>query len=246
MKTIINFIITLLFVIPTIGNAQLCIIYDKDGATNVREEASIRSKVIGKLFEGQVFAISSYIEAEVNQSKEWIAVNFPLEKNAKEKKFLKFDGEEKVGFVHKSRLVELDELPVFERIKEQKNKAIHAFNEVQITIETQTFNDANHKIVRDKYGSYLIDGEVAYTYSEGTNIEIKSISMQSKNETFVIPNTAFKNLFMVDASRTEVYIGKKNEYYIVFSAADGSQSYNIIYCLKDNQLFSMTVTSVIP
>lgn len=39
--------------------AQLCIINDKDGYTNVREKASQNSKIVGKVIENQVFAIDS-------------------------------------------------------------------------------------------------------------------------------------------------------------------------------------------
>lgn len=51
---------------------------------------------------------------------------------------------------------------------------------------------------------------------------------------------------MVNALITKVYRGKKGEYYIVFNAGDGADGYNIIYCLKNNKIFSMTITSTLP
>ncbi|HEU4496144.1 MAG TPA: SH3 domain-containing protein [Flavobacterium sp.] len=229
---------------PEIGRAQLCICYDSDGYANIRDKPSLGSKIIGKIVEGQIFAIS-YMQEE-NKSNDWIAANFTPSNNLKEKKFLKFDGEEKTGFVHKSRLEELETLPAFKIKIMNADKAVHTYKDVAISVETQAFKKSDHSVVKTKEGSYLIDGKEAYPYYGGDATEIKGIAVKSGDEVYVIPKSTFKNLFMARASDTKVYIGKKGEYYLKFDAGDGADFYSIVYCLKGNKIFSMTVTSTIP
>lgn len=225
--------------------AQLFIINDKDGYTNVREEPNQNSKIIGKIIENQVFAIDSYVQDEENKSNDWIAIKFPIHID-KKSNFLKFEGEEKTGYVHKSRLVELENLPKFEKNEMHPNKVIHQYKDVEVIIETQAFKRSDHKISQSDEGFYLIDGEKAFPYYGGETTEIKSIVFKSKDKTFISPKNFFKNLLMVNAENTSVYRGNNDESYLLFDAGDGADSYNIILCIKDYKLFSRTITSTIP
>lgn len=245
MKELFKTLLIIVLLFPKNSNAQLCIVYDKDGYTNVRKKPSGDSEIIGKIIEGQVFTIASYIQEE-NKSKDWIAVNFSLSKDLKEKNFLKFDSDESLGYIHKSRLIELETLPVFEITEVGDNKVIHSFKDVQITVETQYFKKSDHKVIQSKEGYYLVDGEKAYPYYGGNSTEIKSIILKSKNKIVVVPKNTFKNLFEISALSSKVYIGNNGELYIEFDAGDGADSYNIIYCLKNANLFSMTITSTLP
>ncbi|MNT68531.1 hypothetical protein D3C72_2067720 [compost metagenome] len=92
----------------------------------------------------------------------------------------------------------------------------------------------------------MIDGEKAFTYYDGDTTEIKNITVKSKNITYNFPKITFKNLMRIDAKNSVVYSGNKGELYIVFNAGDGGDSYNIIFCVKDNRLISRSVTSTIP
>lgn len=235
--------ISLLFV--EVYQAQLCIIYDKDGYSNVREKPDQNSKIIGKIVGHQAFAIDSYVQDEENKSKDWIAVKFPINIE-KKPNFLKFEGEEKTGYIHKSRLVELEKLPKFEKNELNSDKVIHQNKDFEVIIETQAFKKLNHKITQTDKGFFLIDGEKAFTYYGGDTTEIKTMIVKSKNQTYVFPKTTFKNLMRTDAKNSVVYSGKKGEFYIVFNAGDGGDSYNIVFCVKDNKLFSRTITSTIP
>jgi len=226
-------------------NAQLFIINDKDGYTNVREEANQNSKINGRIIENQVFAIDSYLQDEENKSNDWIAIKFPTNID-KKSNFLKFEGEEKTGYVHKSRLVELENLQKFEKIEVNSNKVIHQNNDTEVVIETQAFKRPDHKISQSDKGFYLIDGDKAFPYYGGETTEIKSIVFKSKDKTFIFPKKSFKNLLMVNAENTSIYRGNNDESYLVFDAGDGADSYNIIFCIKGHKLFSRTITSTIP
>ena len=235
--------ISLLF--AELYQAQICIINDNDGYTNVRDKANQNSKIIGKITEYQAFPIDSYVQDEENKSKDWIAVKFPINID-KKSDFLKFEGEEKTGYIHKSRMVELENLPKFEKNELNSNKVVHQNKDVEVIIETQAFKKSEHKITQTDNGYFLIDGEKAFTYYGGDTTEIKTITVKSKNKTYVFPKTTFKNLMMTDAKNSVVHSENKGKLYIVFNAGDGGDSYNIIFCVKDNKLFSRTITSKIP
>lgn len=228
-----------------VSKAQLCIITDKDGYTNVREKSNQYSKIISKVTDYQAFAIDSYVQDEENKSQDWIAVKFPINID-KKSSFLKFEGGEKTGYIHKSRLVELETLPKFEKTELNLNKVIHHHKDTEILIETKSFNKSHHKITQSDKGFYLIDGEKAVSYYGGDSTEIANIIIKTKNKSYKLPNDSFKNLMMTDAKNALVHIGNKGELYIVFYAGDGADSYNIIFCIKENRLFSRTITSTIP
>ena len=228
-----------------ICQAQLCIISDKDGYSNVREKPNQNSKIIGKIIEEQVFEIDSYMQDEKNKSKDWIAVKFPIRIN-KNPDFLRFEGEEKTGYLHKSRLKELENLPEFEKTEVNLHKVIHHNKDTKITIESQAFVQANHKITQSDKGFYLIDGEKAMAYNGGESTEIKSIVIKSKNSNYTVPKTSFRNLLTAQAVNTRIFQGSGNEVYIVFDAGDGADSYNIVFCIRNNRLFFRTITSTIP
>ena len=243
LKTVLFFVIAFQ---ASISRAQLSICYDRDGYTNIRQLPGINSKIIGTIVEGEVFAIASYTQDEENKSADWIAINFPTGNSKSVENMIKFSGEEQLGYIHKSRLMKLEDLSVLKRKEINSSKLIHQDEVLEVTIETQTFLPKDHKIVQQKEGNYLIDGQNAFRYYGGETTEIKSITLKSIDKNQIFSPTTFKNLFGVSALNTKVYKGKKNEYYIEFDAGDGADSYNIIYCWKNDKIFSMTVTSTIP
>ncbi len=230
---------------PKFSLAQLSVCYDDDGYTNIRKSPSKNSKIISKIIEGQVFAIAAF-EQDENKSKDWVAIDFPKTNNTSEKDFLKFDGDENVGYIHKSRIVNLEDLPKLTKTEINSNKVVHSNKDLQITVETQIFTASNHKIIKTKEGSFLIDGKKSYPYYGGNTTEIKNITLKTKSNTYTFPKKSFKNLFMVNATNSIVYMGKIGEYYLEFDAGDGADGYNIIYCLKNNKVFSITITSMLP
>ncbi|WP_026977764.1 hypothetical protein [Flavobacterium tegetincola] len=76
--------------------------------------------------------------------------------------------------------------------------------------------------------------------------EIKSVSVKTKAGVYYFPKNAFSKLYEINLDQTEVYIGKQKEIYLAVSGADGSDSYDAIWCLKNGKLFSMTVMQTIP
>lgn len=188
-----------------------------------------------------------HIQEYENKAADWIAVSFPLTNNLSEKDFLKFDGEENLGYVHKSRFVKLEDLPKLKSTEIDTNKILHRGEDVQLAIETQVFKKSDHKIIQTKEGRFLVDGKEAYPYyGEETVTEIKNITWENTGKTYSFPKKSFKNLFRLDASNTKVYKGNKEEYYLVLDAGDGADGYEIIYCIKNNIIFSMTTTSTLP
>lgn len=245
MKVYCKVILFLLTLFPNSSIAQLSVCYDSDGYTNVRKSPSIHSKIIGKIIEGQVFSVAAYLEE--GKSTEWIAINFSLASNLIKGRFLKFNGQENLGYIHKSRLVNLKNLTKLKTTEINDTEVVHSNENLQILIKTREFRKLTHKITKTQKGFFLVDGKKAYPYyGEDHLAEIKDIILKVKNKTYSFPEESFKNFFRISASNTEVYKGNKEEYYLVFNAGDGADGYNLVYCLKNNTLFSMTVTSTLP
>lgn len=223
-------------------NAQdLAIIYDKDGFTNVHQSASVNSPIIGKIKEGQVFCISPFNDDLKN--KEWFAVWFPIKPQSDIKDFIKSDDTNQDGFVHRSRITFLAELEKVLAKQLSDDKFIFKAQEFELSIETkvdqskqETLGNSARETDPEQWGRC---GVMPIN-------EIKSVSVKTKAGVYYFPKNAFSKLYEINLDQTEVYIGKQKEIYLAVSGADGSDSYDAIWCLKNGKLFSMTVMQTIP
>ncbi|MEO5911329.1 MAG: hypothetical protein ABIP95_10600 [Pelobium sp.] len=223
-------------------NAQdLAIIYDKDGYTNVRQSASLKSPIIGKIKEGQVFCISPFNDDFKN--KDWFAVWFPIKPKHDIKDFIKSEDTKQDGFVHRSRITFLVDLKEIGAEQLSDDKFIFKAQEFELSIATKayqkkpgTLGDLAMKTDPAQWGSYGVT----------PRNEFKSISVKTKAGVYYFPKNAFSKLYEINLDQTHVYIGKQKEIYLAVSGADGSDSYDAIWCLKTGKLFSMTVMQTIP
>jgi hypothetical protein len=76
---------------PTLAQQNLAIISDKDGFVNVRAEQNVNSVIVGRIIEGELFAVTE-------TKTEWFKVFKPGYRNQLQ------------GFVHKSRIQPLESL----------------------------------------------------------------------------------------------------------------------------------------
>ena len=220
---------------------DLAVVYDKDGYTNVRKSASVKSPIIGKIKEGQVFCISPFNDDLKN--KDWFAVWFPIKPKTNIKDFIKSDDTKEGGFVSRSRITFLSGFREVEAEPIAENKFIFKDEEFEISLETKvdqkeqgTLENLARKTDPAQWGSYGVTPKN----------ELKSVSLKTKAGVYYFPKNAFSKLYDINLDQTRVYIGKKKEIYLAVSGADGSDSYNSIWCIKNGKLFSMTVMQTIP
>jgi hypothetical protein len=103
----------LIFFLSVKVPAQLAIINDPDGFTNVRENKSVSSKVMGRLYKDDIFLYS--FDRDDDQ---WVGVFY----SKSDKSYIQ-------GYIHKSRLLPIDEL---EHVTWKGNNRIEKTNELFI------------------------------------------------------------------------------------------------------------------
>ena len=238
--------IGLLVLVALLLNSQLkaqdlAVIYDKDGYTNVRKSASVTSPIIGKIKEGQVFCISPFNDDFKN--KNWFAVWFPINPQINVIDFIKSHETKEGGFVNLSRITFLSDLEKIEAERVSEVKFIFKDEEFELSLETEvdqrkqgTLGNLARKTDPAQWGSYGV----------APKNELKSMSLKTKAGVYYFPKNAFSKLYDINLDQTKVYIGRKKEIYLAVSGADGSDSYNAIWCIKNGKLFSMTVMQTIP
>lgn len=235
-----------LFFVSIISSAQLSIVYDKDGFVNLREKPSIKSKIIGKIIEGQVFSISPFDDESPNS--EWVKVWLPINPDPKINDFIKYKDINEDGYIHRSRIVSLEELIELKIVDNNPKKVSLKNDHLQVTIETKAFEKSQHNISKNKEGTMSIDDDSHYWgfKDQIPKSEIKSIKIINDGINYNFPKTSIFGLYELNLEFTKVHIGQSNEIYLEMSGADGSESYEVVWCLKNNKIFSMTVMQIIP
>jgi len=207
--------------IYSMSYAQLITIYDNDGYTNVRKKPSIESTIIGKVIEGQVLSISPNDDENGNLG--WSNVWFQEKQLDKHLHYLKSERVTASGYIHKSRITYLSELP--------EVKPVHA--------------NANKIIFKDEQSAITFEVRPAQQLNEGY-ADLYFITIKNSSGTYNLPMEAMAGLRDIHIEQVKVYRGKKKEKFITATGADGSDSYEVAWCLKNNKLFSMTVMQTIP
>jgi hypothetical protein len=235
-----------LFFLSFISYAQLAVIYDKDGYVNVRQGETVKSKIIEKIVEGQVFYISSYEDSA--PKKEWLKAWITVNPDPKIKDFLRYKNVNEEGYIHKSRICYLDGLKKLNLVNESLNKSSFKKSNLQVDVEIKPFDKTKHVISRIKDGGYTIDNTSDY-WGFSNSIprnEFKAIKIIQNSNIYIFPKEALAHLYDLNVEFASLFLGKNDELYLNVSGGDGSESYEIVWCLKNNKIFSMTVMQTIP
>ena len=219
-------LLTIILVILTINSiAQVAIINDNDGFTNVREKASMSSKVIYKLKDNKVFW---YDYSEKNDSSDWVVVYVP--KN--DFSFGCTDFEFLVGFIHKSRLAPLDKMEEYKNSNFEFSYILKDFNP-----DNRIIDWVNNRSISSIDGQHVwgTDGELPKT-------EINKIAIKINGEAIDVNRTFYANLFECD---NEFNIYKKGDTYFVYQDnSDGAGYYQIVWVLDESGLKQRLVGTI--
>jgi len=245
-----KYILTLLFLFTAHINAQLAIINDTDGYINVRYDKNANSKIVGRLFNDDAFL---YYKDEEND--EWIDVyyNVTLSQLEPEKRnyYIKecnVNGDSLyiTGYIHKSRLMPIDQLKKIPDAKrsEGKRKITIKNDSISLYIETSVFNPKAHKMKFAKDGWLeKIDG----SYPWGANddkpkIQIDRVSLIINGQTIFIPRNQYKDLFEPNLSKINLFIDKRGIIYIYMPwNSDGGGGYDAVWIIKDKKFLKRYV-----
>src|SRR5947209_4526150 len=122
----------ILSVAVSVSSAQLAVIRDKDGYTNIREKPSLESKVLGRIYEGDIFYYW-----EDKDAADWVGVGHEIgldKMSQKEREHylntIKANGNNIniSGFIHKSRLRTFDKMTEIKSNREFQQGVLRIVN----------------------------------------------------------------------------------------------------------------------
>lgn len=196
---------------------EIVIINDKDGYVNVRENADIKSKIIGKQYEDDIFY------SVKSKDNDWYEVY--LENGA-------------TGYVHGSRIIPLSNL------QKLNTKAVHWKDEV-LTFQNDTlffqiqvakFEPSKHQIKNNNgYPERIDNHEMHGTFGNLPKIEFGSIKLVVRSKDIVLPKEQFNDCYEIDLSRMWLYSDKKGRLFISSTNSDGAGGYEAIWVIKNNK-----------
>ena len=192
------------------------IIKDKDGFTNIREEPNVKSKIVGTIKDDELF----YCLWNEGHD-DWYEIDFRASS----------------GFIHRSRIQSLADLPHENSSKQIKDTLFLAKERLLVKIVKADFIELEHKIVENRQkGIFLVDGKEPWGIDSGIpSMSIKSIDITLDNESFNIPKRELADLFNPNFGSSQLYFKDKNTFYLVMENGDGAGGYGLAFVFKDKK-----------
>lgn len=208
-----------------IATAQVAIIQDKDGFTNVREKPNGQSPIIHKLYSNEAFW---YNFENGHDTNEWIPVFIP--KHSFSLSSTQPDYIE--GYIHKSRLQPLDKLKSYTGADFRFEYLIEPFALNNRIVDR--YNDAVAAIAgRPVWGT---DGDFPRTQVKGINVTVEGKKIEI--------NQALYNDIYECTNTFKVY--KNGDSYIVYQwNSDGAGAYQVVWIFTKDRLTQRLVGSMI-
>jgi Bacterial SH3 domain len=200
------------------------IIDDKDGFTNVREEPNVKSKIIGKIKEGELFFCFSN-----EKHKDWFAVD--IKNNNKLS-----------GYVHKSRIKFVEELPKLNKRKSIKDTIYLRNDSITLKMVIGDFITTKHKLTKSNTVITKIDGKRPMGVDGGLpKTELKSIQLRIGDEVIDVPKSELNDLYQISFVSTDVYLGQNGDIYFTMANGDGAGGYLVAFAFKNKKFISRYV-----
>lgn len=210
------FIFLALFASPTLS-AQLAIIQDPDGWTNLRKAPAGKSDVILKVYENHVFW---YDIEDIEEGQEWISIYLPKNDYSL--------GQHKpdyiTGFIHKSRLLPLKGLDLYDG------------KDFKFEYQLGDFDSTNRYIDRvDGNWIVAIDGRPVWgTDGNLPVIQVNKINFSFDGREFEIHRSLFSDIYELNSI---VSIYRKGETFFVHQRnSDGAGAYEIVWVINKSGL----------
>lgn len=194
--------------------AQVAIIQDKDGYTNVRKEPNAKSEIIYVLHDDELFEYN--IEDDTSK---WIKVF--IRKN-------KFDihpwakNNDLIGYIHRSRILDIHRLTM--------NKTLCSFKPI-----VKPFVAKEHIIDYDGQNAEKIDGRYPFGIDGLTpTIETVDIEVFIDGIKIVIPKVLYENLYQ--SNRKPKMVNHYQTYFITEHNSDGAGGYSVYWAINKSGL----------
>jgi hypothetical protein len=217
-------LLTILLFVGLNSFSQLAIINDPDGYTNIRKAKSITSKIIGKVYNDDIFSV-----AQDEKNDEWWGIFF-TSKNA----YIQ-------GFIHQSKFTELGLLKQIAKKSNNrrlfKNSLSISNDSINFLISLKPFNSKEHQIKRNKGFVEKIDGMKPWGIDGGLpKMEISTLALSIKGHSVLIPKSAYKDLYEIGLNEMNIHFDSRGNIYIYFPInSDGAGGYFGTWVVKDKK-----------
>jgi hypothetical protein len=211
-------------IISSFAFAQVAIIRDADGFSNVRNDRSSTSKVLYELKTDVVFF---YSEEYYDKSVEWVKVFIPKNK-------FSFDCPSKYleGFIHKSRINPLEELKPYNGIDFKFKLVDKPFNSKDKIID---YVDDVYVFSINGLHPFGIDGNKP-------NLEIDKIDISLNNTKISVSPALIMDLFECK-DNSKIYKVDRN-FIVHLTCSDGAGYYELVWVVNEKGIMQRLVGSV--
>eukprot|EP01133_Synstelium_polycarpum_P017779 gene17779-21209_t len=197
-------------------HAQLILIQDKDGYTNMRNKPSKNGAVVSKITTGQIGMLREEFAPGHAVSEHWSWVgkgNY----FSSDRLNWKYDPQPAEGYIHRSRYLLVQDLPALKSELVEGNSRSFGNDSLQVEIFQREFQASKHKI-RTVNGSVdAIDDHFIWGTNGGLPLtETSEISVTVKGKKWQIPYQAIQDAYQPNLERCNVYMGPDGILYIFF------------------------------
>jgi hypothetical protein len=222
-------LLLLLFLTPIVAHAQVSIIQDKDGYTNVRAKADGKSAVIYRLKSNEVFW---YDYEESHDKEEWITVTIPLNKFALDGNLCSTESKLN-GFIHKSRLLPLDKLKPYTASDFNFQYSVKKF-------------DAKSHLITYRYENVVILVDGRHPWGTDGNLpksEVEKITVSIEGNIIDIPKILYGDIFECDNDFDVYRVG--DTFFVHQWNSDGAGAYEIIWVITREGVIQRLVGNMV-
>ncbi|WP_210462323.1 hypothetical protein [Rufibacter roseolus] len=222
MKNLLMLIVLLLT--SAVAEAQVAIINDKDGFTNVREQPNGQSEIIYRISNNEVFWYG-----EEEDKGEWVTVYIPKNKFS----FSSTQLDYLQGFIHKSRLLHLEKVQSYKGTDFSFEYVIEPFA-------------LKNRIVDKQEGKWVtaIDGRPVWgTDGNFPRTQVKDIKVKIAGRPIVLSKAFFEDIY--ECTNTFKIYQNGDTYFVYQWNSDGAGSYQIVWVFTKTGLKQRLVGSMI-
>lgn len=199
--------------------AQFSVISDKDGYTNVRDDAKKESKLLDSLKNGHLIFVWE-------DKGKWSSIDY-LKKNSERHGYIYFDR-------HKS-ISDYSKIPL---VAETDSSVKVAKDSIEVIVTQKRFDKKKHKYRYYKESPTeieFIDNKQYWGTDGGTpTVEYYSIKIKIGRNVFVAPKLATQNLYEPNLGTVEVNYDKETGMiYIQTRNSDGAGAYFVVWKFKN-------------
>ena len=195
--------------------AQVAIIDDKDGYTNVRSEPNAKSEILYKIKTNQVFWFGQ--EDYFSENVKWIQIEIPKNKYSLECGSLY----NLVGYIHKSKIKPLNTI----------NEYIGT--DISFEYETKTFSEENKIIDYSNNWITAINGLHPWgTDGEKPKMEVEELNIKINGSKVYVPEILISDIYECDNNFSIYKVGQT--FFVHQWNGDAAGAYEIVWVLTTN------------